>query len=72
MRCTEMEFVDVLPDESILNASTPPSENAIVSAAGNHIPVLRSPVVVIEGSKAVPAPAATVPVTSMPVALVAI
>jgi hypothetical protein len=34
----------------------PAVEKAIVSAVGNHIPVLRLPLAAIEGSAAVPAP----------------
>jgi len=44
-----------LPLLSNLAASTPPSVNAMVSAAGKKMPVLVSPVVVIDGAAAVPA-----------------
>jgi hypothetical protein len=43
------------PDELMRIDSTPPSAKAIVSAAGNHKPVFRSPVVEIDGRRAVPA-----------------
>ena len=45
-----------LPLESNLAASAPPSLNAMVSAAGKNIPVLLSPVGLIDGSAVVPAP----------------
>jgi hypothetical protein len=44
-----------LPAESILKDSTPPSVKAIVSAAGEYMPVLLSPVNVILGAEAEPA-----------------
>jgi len=43
------------PADVILSDSVPPSVKAIVSAAGNQIPVLVSPVVVIDGAAAEPA-----------------
>jgi hypothetical protein len=46
-------------------ASTPPSVNAMVSAAGKKIPVFVSPVVVIEGAAAEPAEKVVTPVTAM-------
>jgi hypothetical protein len=52
-----------LPLESIRIASAPPSEKAIVSAAGKKIPVLGSPDVVITGVPAAP----EVPKTKLPV-----
>jgi len=51
-----------LPLESIRIDSAPPSEKAIVSAAGKKIPVLVSPVVVMAGSAAVPAEKVATPV----------
>jgi hypothetical protein len=47
--------IPTFPLESNLIASAPPSEKAMVSAAGKNIPVLVSPVVVIAGNAAVPA-----------------
>jgi hypothetical protein len=44
-----------LPEESNLADSTPPSANAIVSAAGKKMPVLVSPVVVMAADAADPA-----------------
>jgi hypothetical protein len=43
-----------VPEELIRNASTPPSEKAIVSAAGEKIPVLVSPENVNDGAAALP------------------
>ena len=54
--------IPTLPLESIRIASAPPSEKAMVSAAGNQIPVLVSPVVVMAGSNAVPACTVVTPV----------
>jgi hypothetical protein len=42
------------PELSIRIASEPPSENAIVSAAGKNIPVFVSPVGEIAGAEALP------------------
>ena len=51
----ELVPIPRLPEESIRIASAPPSEKAMVSAAGKKMPVLVSPVLVIAGSSAVPA-----------------
>jgi hypothetical protein len=50
----------MFPDELTRNDSVPPSVNAMVSAAGKKMPVLVSPVVVIDGAAAVP-PGAVMP-----------
>jgi hypothetical protein len=47
--------IPTFPDESILIDSTPPSEKAIVSAPGLNMPVLVSPVNVMDGVDALPA-----------------
>ena len=52
-----------LPADVIRIASAPPSEKAMVSAAGKKMPVLVSPVVVMAGSAAVPAEKVATPVT---------
>jgi hypothetical protein len=51
----EVVPIPTLPEESNLTDSTPPSVKAIVSAAGEYIPVLLSPVNVILGAEAEPA-----------------
>jgi hypothetical protein len=58
----ELVPIPTLPEESIRIDSTPPSEKAIVSAAGKKIPVLVSPVVVMAGAAAVPAGTVVTPV----------
>jgi hypothetical protein len=64
----ELEGEDVpnpkLPELLNLPDSTPPSANAIVSAAGKKIPVLVSPTGCIEGSVAEPAGKAILPVNA--------
>jgi hypothetical protein len=45
----------IRPLESNLTASTPPSAIAMVSAAGKNIPVLLSPVGLMDGALALPA-----------------
>jgi hypothetical protein len=50
-----------LPEESILIDSTPPSANAIVSGDGKNIPVLESPVGLMDGAAVVPAATTTPP-----------
>ena len=57
--------IPTLPLLSMRIASTPPSLKAIVSAAGDHIPVLRSPVNVWLGAAAVPREAERTPVTAV-------
>ena len=55
--------IPTLPDASIRMLSTPPSEKAIVSAAGKKIPVFKSPTVVIEGAVTEPFAKDTAPLT---------
>jgi hypothetical protein len=55
-------LIPTLPLEAIRIASAPPSEKAIVSAAGKKMPVLVSPVVVMAGAETVPAGTVVTPV----------
>jgi len=62
----EIVLTPILPLLSILNASTPPSPNAMVSALGKKIPVLESPVGLMDGAAADQAATVVTPTTTKP------